>query len=101
VTLLACAPLRAVHAAGQPTEEQLEASAPEHRDALRKAQEAWQKYCEADLVAGGLETEGGSGRAVYGMQRHVYQLRLRIYQLSTDFLQGWVPIPKVDEPAMK
>jgi uncharacterized protein YecT (DUF1311 family) len=76
----------------------LKASRPEYRAALQKAQEAWRKFYEADLVVGALDTEGGSGQAVFAMKRHVYQLRLRIYQLSTDFLQGWIQIPKVDEP---
>jgi len=76
----------------------LKASDPEYRAALQKAQEAWRKYYEADLDVGALDTRGGSGEAVFAMQRHVYQLRLRIYQLSTDFLEGWVEIPKVIEP---
>jgi uncharacterized protein YecT (DUF1311 family) len=79
----------------------LKASRPEYREALQKAQEAWRKFYGADLVVGALDTEGGSGQAVFAMKRHVYQLRLRIYQLSTDFLQGWIQIPKVDEPAPK
>ena len=79
----------------------LKGSSPKYREALQKAQEAWRKFYEADLAVGALDTEGGSGQAVFAMQRHVYQLRLRIYQLSTDFTQGWVPIPKVDEPASK
>jgi uncharacterized protein YecT (DUF1311 family) len=79
----------------------LKASGPEYREALKKAQEAWRKFYEADLVVGAMDTKGGSGEAVFAMERHVYQLRLRIYQLDTDFLQGWVAIPKVDEPALK
>ncbi|MCE9612141.1 MAG: lysozyme inhibitor LprI family protein [Chthoniobacter sp.] len=79
----------------------LKASGPEYRDALKKAQEAWRKFYEADLIIGALDTEGGSGQAVFAMERHVYQLRLRIYQLSTDYLQGWFSIPKVHEPAPK
>ncbi|MEP6671406.1 MAG: lysozyme inhibitor LprI family protein [Chthoniobacter sp.] len=79
----------------------LQAADPEYRAALQKSQEAWRKFYEADLVVGALDTRGGSGQAVFAMERHVYQLRLRIYQLSTDFLQGWAPIPKVDEPAPK
>jgi len=77
------------------------AANPEYREALQKAQEAWRKFYEADLVVGAMDTRGGSGQAVYAMERHVYQLRLRIYQLSTDFLQGWVEIPKVKEPTPK
>ena len=69
----------------------LKASGPEYREALQRAQEAWRKFYEADLVVGALDTEGGSGQAVFAMKRHVYQLRLRIYQLSTDFLQGVDP----------
>lgn len=72
---------------------------PEYREALKKAQEAWQRFYEADLVVGAIDTRGGSGQAVDAMERHVYQLRLRIYQLSTPFGQGWIEIPKVDEPA--
>jgi uncharacterized protein YecT (DUF1311 family) len=79
----------------------LKASGPEYREALQKAQAAWRKFYEADLVVGALDTEGGSGQAVFAMKRHIYQLRLRIYQLSTDFLQGWIQIPKVDELAPK
>jgi uncharacterized protein YecT (DUF1311 family) len=79
----------------------LEASGPEYREALQKAQEAWKKFYEADRVVGALDTEGGSGQAIYTMERHVYQLRLRIYQLSTSFFEGWVDIPKVEEPAAK
>ena len=79
----------------------MKASRPEYREALQKAQEYWRKFHEADLVVGALDTEGGSGQAVFAMERHLYQLRLRIYQLSTDFLQGWIQIPKVNEPAPK
>lgn len=75
----------------------LKAGDEEHCAALQKAQEAWRKYYEADLVVGALDTRGGSGQAVFAMERHVYQLRLRIYQLSTDFVQGWVAIPKVSD----
>lgn len=74
---------------------------PANREALKKAEEAWRKYYEADLAVGALDTRGGSGQAVFAMERHLYQLRLRIYQLSTDFLQGWVAIPKVPEPGGK
>jgi uncharacterized protein YecT (DUF1311 family) len=80
-------------------EAKLKTSSPEYRAALQKAQEAWEKFDEADLVVGALDTQGGSGQAVFAMERHVYQLRLRIYQLSTDFVQGWVSVPKVPEPA--
>lgn len=79
----------------------LAAADPAYREALKKAQEAWRKYYEADLVVGALDTQEGSGQTVFAMERHLYQLRLRIYQLSTDFLQGWVAIPKVPEPGAK
>jgi len=79
----------------------LKAAAPEYREALQKAQEAWRKFYEADLVVGAMDTRGGSGQAVFAMERHVYQLRLRIYQLSTDFVRGWVGIPKAGEAAPK
>ncbi len=79
----------------------LKAAGPEYRGALQNAQEAWRKFYEADLVAGALALQGGSGQSVFAMQRHLYQLRLRIYQLNTDFLQGWIQIPKVDEPVSK
>jgi uncharacterized protein YecT (DUF1311 family) len=79
----------------------LKASDPEYRKALKAAQDAWRKFDEADRVVGALDTAGGSGQAVFAMQRRVYQLRLRIYQLSTDYLEGWVPIPKVKETTQK
>ena len=79
----------------------LKASGPEYRLALGKSQEAWRKFFEADLLVGSLDAKGGSGQAVFAMERHLYQLRLRIYQLRTDFLQGWMQIPKVDEPDPK
>lgn len=69
-----------------------------YRAALEKSQKAWRAFYEADLIVGAMDTEGGSGQAMFAMQRHAYQLRLRIYQLSTDFLQGWVEIPMVPEP---
>lgn len=78
-----------------------EASSPEYRQALQKAQEAWTEFYQADSVLELFETEGGSGQSVFTMQRRVYQLQLRIYQLSTDFLAGWIEIPKVDEPTPK
>ena len=70
---------------------------PELRAALEKAQKAWREFHEADRTYGALDLQGGSGQAVFAMERHVYQLRLRIYQLSTEFLAGWTEIPKVDE----
>ncbi|CAN5607639.1 hypothetical protein BH09VER1_BH09VER1_21280 [soil metagenome] len=74
---------------------------PEYREALKNAQQAWRKYYEDDLVVGALDTQGGSGQAVFAMERRLYQLRLRIYQLSTDFLQGWVEIPRVKKAGAK
>lgn len=77
----------------------LRAADPEYQEALKESQDAWRKFYEADRVVGALEVRGGSGQAVFAMERRVYQLRLRIYQLSKDYLQGWVAIPKVHEPA--
>ena len=74
----------------------LKAAEPENREALQKAQDAWKKFYEADLLAAASEGGGGADNPIT-MQRKVYQLRLRIYQLSTPFHQGWVEIPKVEE----
>lgn len=79
----------------------LKASKPEYRQALIKAQDAWRRFYEADLNLGALDTMDGSGQTVLAMERRVYQLRLRIYQLRTDFSQGWVPIPSVNEGAQQ
>ena len=81
-------------------EAKLEAAeTPEYAEALKKSQEAWEKYYEADRVVGAMDTAGGSGQAVFAQERHVYQLRLRIFQLSTSFLQGWPAIPEMREAA--
>jgi len=37
----------------------LKAASPEYREALQKAQEAWRKFYEADLVVGAMERTGG------------------------------------------
>jgi len=72
----------------------LDASDPAYRKALQRAQAAWREYYKADRAVGALEARGGSGEAIFAMQRRVYQLRLRIYQLNTEFTQGWIPVPK-------
>jgi len=79
----------------------LRASDPKYCEALKAAQEAWRTFYQADRVVGTLDTMGGSGAAIFAMERRVYQLRLRIYQLSTDYQQGWITIPTVDEPITK
>jgi uncharacterized protein YecT (DUF1311 family) len=67
---------------------------PELREAFKKSQVTWEAYYRADNDYGTLDVQGGSGQAVFAMERDLYQLRWRIYQIQTDFIQGWVPIPK-------
>ncbi len=67
---------------------------PERREAFKKSQVAWEAYYRADNEYGSLDVQGGSGQAVFAMERDLYQLRWRIYQIETPYLQGWIPISK-------
>jgi len=74
--------------------KKLKSLPPELQEAFKKSQVAWEAYYRADNDYGTLDVQGGSGQAVFAMERDLYQLRWRIYQVQTDFMQGWVPIPK-------
>jgi hypothetical protein len=74
--------------------KKLKSLSPDLQEAFKKSQVAWEAYYRADNDYGTLDVQGGSGQAVFAMERDLYQLRWRIYQIQTDFIQGWVPIPK-------
>jgi|GEM_PF-5181456 len=70
----------------------------EARPAFDAAQAAWKAFHEIDGTYGALTVLGGSGQAVFAMNRHIDQLRLRIYQLATPFDEGWKEVPEVRLP---
>jgi uncharacterized protein YecT (DUF1311 family) len=80
---------------------QLKALPPEHREAFKKAQQAWETFYLADNDFGTLDVQGGSGQAVFAMERDLYQLRWRIYQIQTPFIQGWINVPVTEDTSSR
>ena len=74
--------------------EKLQQAAESEKKVIETSQRAWKAFYEADRAAAALDSSGGSGSAVFLMQRRIYQIRLRIYQLQVPFEQGWPAIPE-------
>lgn len=66
-----------------------EAKDDEVKQALVAAQDAWQRYYDAERVVGALGYQGGSGAVGFGNDRKIWFLKIRMQQLTNDYMDGW------------